>query len=305
MLDQWKEIEKLKLTLASLETQESLERDPYWPKWNSPWWQMSLLYEMGLSAKTPASAVQKLVEVLKIHYHKEFPLRAEEIPKGLDPSRQLACHCAVANISQVLFSCGVDLQEELPWMRQWLLDYQLPDGGWNCDEAAYSKPQPKSSIVTTVSCLETILYCRKDPLTRSEVELLNRGADYLIRHRLVYRISNGEVIDPDWLEIRFPRFYDYDFLRAYEFLARWHKESGYPIPQELKEEVHRRVAQQMSPEGIRLKRFNQIDRRSYNPQGDGSWKMGSVVDIPLMKMISGPGVLCPSLSQKWNEIKNV
>jgi hypothetical protein len=33
--------------LASCKALESIEADPYWPKWDSPWWQMLLLHEMA------------------------------------------------------------------------------------------------------------------------------------------------------------------------------------------------------------------------------------------------------------------
>jgi hypothetical protein len=35
--------------LQSDEALESIEKDPYWPKWNSPWWHMLLLHEIDLA----------------------------------------------------------------------------------------------------------------------------------------------------------------------------------------------------------------------------------------------------------------
>lgn len=51
--------------LSSAEALQSIERDPYWPKWDSPWWHMSLLNEMDLAQEIPAASISKMVQVLK------------------------------------------------------------------------------------------------------------------------------------------------------------------------------------------------------------------------------------------------
>lgn len=291
--------------LSSLEALNSIERDPYWPKWNSPWWHMSLLYELGKAQEIPKTAIDKMVKSLKTHYLPIFPIHENEVPAGIDPYRKIACFCAVGNMYQVLFHAGVDVDLELPWMRPWFLQYQLPDGGLNCDEATYKKPNPKSSIVTTIACLEAVLFCTNRSFSKAEIEFLNRGANYLVKQKLFRKFSTGEIIDPDWLEIRFPRFYEYDFFRGYYFLARWKMFSGFAIPKELVQEAENLVAKQMTPNGIELKRYNLFDKRSYNPTKDGNWAWGDASEIELMKSISFSGSICKPLTDKWLEIKNL
>ncbi len=275
--------------LSSPAAEASIAKDPYWPKWDSPWWHMCLLHELGLSDQIPKSIVFTMVNKLKIHYLPVFPIHESDFPVGTDPYRQVACLCAVGNMYQVLFSCGVDLDQELPWMKQWILKYQLPDGGLNCDEKAYTQQVPKSSIVTTVACLEAILFCSKNSLTENETQFLNRGANYLLKQKLFRKISTGQIIDDNWLEIRFPRFYDYDFLRGYYFLEQWHQKSGFKIPTSLTGEVNALVAKQMTPKGIQLKRYNLFDKQSYNPNADGTWSWGEASEIDLMKAVSFDG----------------
>lgn len=60
--------------LSTSEAQESIKRDPYWPKWDSPWWHMSVLKEMGLADRIPKPAVDTMVQVLKNHYLPVLPL---------------------------------------------------------------------------------------------------------------------------------------------------------------------------------------------------------------------------------------
>lgn len=296
-------IEKSLEYLGSPEAVKSIERDPYWPKWNTPWWHMSLLKEMGLAQRIPSVAVQALMRVLKDHYLPIFPIRAEEIPEGTDPYRRIACICAVGNIYQVLFAAGVNVDKELPWMRPWFLKYQLPDGGLNCDERAYTKDVPKSSLLSTICCLEAILFCRDRELTGAEVDFLNKGAEYLLRQRLFRRVSTGEVIDADWLEVRFPRFYDYDYLRGYYFLAKWKEHSGFVIPDSLTKEVQDLISKQMTPQGLKLLRYNLIDKKSYNPTDGGTWAWGSVSEFALMQAVSFEGAICEPLTKAWEEVR--
>jgi len=39
-------VKKSRSYLSTLPALQSIERDPYWPKWDSPWWHMVLLHEM-------------------------------------------------------------------------------------------------------------------------------------------------------------------------------------------------------------------------------------------------------------------
>ncbi|MDD4976750.1 MAG: SH3 domain-containing protein [Bacteriovorax sp.] len=289
--------------LASDEALQSIERDPYWPKWNSPWWHMLLFHEMGIVKEIPKAAVIKMVEVLKHHYLPVFPIKEEEFPQGTDPYRKIACLCAIGSIYQVLFDYGIDVDSELPWMREWFLRYQLPDGGLNCDEAVYVKATPKSSIVTTLSCLESVLFSRNRELTQDEYKFLESGANYLLRQQLFRKVSTGEVIDKNWLEVRFPRFYEYDFLRGYYFLAKWREVSGLTIPDDLVDEVEKLVSHQLTDTGINLKRYNLFDSRSYNPGPDGTWTWGIASEFDLMKAASSDGCICLPLTKKWNEVK--
>ncbi|MBL7671447.1 MAG: hypothetical protein JNM39_13260 [Bdellovibrionaceae bacterium] len=61
--------------LSSPGALDSIERDPYWPKWDSPWWHMSLLNEMDLAKEIPKASISKMVQVLKTHY---LPVYNEE-----------------------------------------------------------------------------------------------------------------------------------------------------------------------------------------------------------------------------------
>ena len=132
---------------------------------------------------------------------------------------------------------------------------------------------------------------------------LNQGAKYLLKQKLFRKASNGEVIRQDWLEIKFPRFYEYDFLRGYYFLAKWREHSGFMIPEELTDEVEELVSRQLTDNSIQLKRYNLFDKRSYNPHSDGTWKFEGAAEFDLMKAVSFDGSINEPLTKIWNEVK--
>lgn len=290
--------------LAGDAARESLLRDPYWPKWDSPWWHALLLHEMGLTHRIPTIAIERLLTAMNTHYLKIFPVAAEEVPTGLDPYRQVLCHCALGSMEQILSAAGVDVEKELPWVRPWFLKYQLPDGGLNCDEQAYTGSR-KSSPLSTIPVLEAVLFHTKRPFTDEELVFLDRGAEYFLKRGLLRRSTDGAVIDPEWLEIKFPRFYEYDFFRGYRLVAHWAKLRDRKISEKLRDEVRTLLQPHLRDDQIVLKRLHLVDPRSYNPSADGSWAWGDSKSFPLMEEVSGKDKVCEELTRQYQELKSL
>jgi len=190
--------------LGSPGAMASVARVPYWPKWDSPWWHMALLHELGLSPLIPAALAQAMAAALPGHYLPTFPLVEREIPAGIDPYRQILCNCALGSRVQALAACGRPIDEALPGARAWFLRYQLPDGGLNCDEAAYTRPSPHSSMVSTLPALEAMLGNTEGPFTPEETAFLDAGANDLLQRRLCRSLSKGALIDESWLTPTLP-----------------------------------------------------------------------------------------------------
>ena len=214
--------------LRSDAARASLEKDPYWPKWDSPWWHMALLWELGRADAIPDEAAEALLAAVERRYPPYFPNPREPLPPGKDPRVDALCHCAVGVLYQMLWDKGLDLDGRAPWLRAWLMRYQLPDGGLNCDERVYASGGA-SSIQSTLPALEAILRVRRD-YTPGEEAFLDAGAAYLIERRLAYRKRDGAPMDASFLKLGFPRFYDYDVLRGAAFLADWALALGRDVP---------------------------------------------------------------------------
>lgn len=243
------------------------DSDPYWPKWDSPWWQMTLLWELGRAKEITAQTSQAMVAAIQAHYRRFFLPSEDPAPETTDPYRHIMCHCGWGTIYQVLTACGRDVDQELPWVRPWFLKYQLPDGGLNCADNAYTGSR-KSSIVSTLPPMEAMLAVRNP--TAEEEAFLDRGAQYLLRHRLVYSTA-GELLNEDWLTPFFPRFYEYDELRGLTFLVKWSRRRGRLLPAEVQESVER--LQRLSMRGMPAGRPTWLEEKTLAFQ-DGSWKTG-------------------------------
>lgn len=290
--------------LASDEAEASIEADPYWPKWDAPWWRMILLHEMGLARRIPARAIETLVRVLPAHCLHTFPFRIEEVPPGIDPVRQIACHCQLGTGYSMLSAAGVDVDAALPWIRPWFLRYQLPDGGLNCDEAAYTRPAPRSSIVSTLPPLEAVLFHTPRPFTAAEEGFVDRGAAYILERRLWRSVSRGGApMDERFAQLCFPRFYLYDLLRGLAWLARWAEARDRSLPREAVREAVDLIERQVHDGALAPARRAIEGVTTLRRAPDGTWRRGEPAStFPLLDAVSAPGVPSPYLARAWAEL---
>jgi hypothetical protein len=286
--------------LASPAAAASLERDPYWPKWDSPWWHMALLGELGRAAQIPARALDTLVDCTNRHYVKVFPIQPEDVPAGLSLALNSLCHCAVGTLFQFLHGAGREPDTALPWLRPWILRYQLADGGLNCNEDAYLKENGRSSMLSTLPALEAVLHCTPREFTAEEVAFLDRGAAYLIAHRLARSARTGAVIREHWFAPCFPRFYEYDVLRGLDWLTAWAERLDRPLPWSAIEESVAVLEQNAASGAIFLRREWLRDEGSLVPRPDRTWARERTASLfPLLEAVSAKDTASPVLTERW------
>jgi hypothetical protein len=97
-----------------------------------------------------------------------------------------------------------------------LLQWQWPDGGWNCDK----RPEADtSSFMETLIPLRALaLYARLsgDAKVRAAAE---RAAEVFLSRRLFRRRSGGQVIDPHFVRLHYPAYWHYDILFGLKVMA--------------------------------------------------------------------------------------
>ena len=152
-----------------------------------------------------------------------------------------------------------------------LVSEQLQDGGWNC-EAPTSR---RSSFHTSLCVLEGLLEYERAVGTAPKIaEARRRGEEYLLERGLFRRLSTGEVIDPEFLELAFPPRYRYDILRALDYFRA---SGALPDPR--------------TAEAVRF-----IENRK---QADGRWLLDHAYDETLALPV-GESVGQPS---RWNTLR--
>jgi hypothetical protein len=92
-----------------------------------------------------------------------------------------------------------------------LLQWQWPDGGWNCDK----RPEVViSSFMETLLPLRALALYAKisgDPKVRSAVE---HAADVFLKRRLYRRQADGSVMDPHFVLLCYPYYWRYNILAS-------------------------------------------------------------------------------------------
>ena len=284
--------------LSSTYATQSIKLDPYWPKWDSPWWKALLISEAGMSELIPKLFVEKMIGALNRHYLHFFPLVETDIPEGCDPYRHIMCHCALGNMCRLIELCDYEANKQIPWFVDWCERYQLPDGGYNCDEAAYTKSK-KSSFLSSLPMLEALLLIYKRTGNESLKKNLDAGARYLLNHA-VYKSSTGRMITEVWLHLSFPRYYDYDVLRGLSFLAEWAVVFGKKLPHEIVADCLKQIEPALDESGlIRISEDKIAVEGSLVQQGSiWEWKE-KASRFAALDMFGKVGMVSLPLSRQW------
>jgi hypothetical protein len=296
--------------LGSAQALRSLDADAYWPKWDSPWWHMLLLHEMGQTSRIPQITVQQFVESLDRLPVKILPIHPGDLPQGVDPYRGSPCHCQLGNVYQVLAAWGLDVDAELPWIRPWFLRYQMTDGGMNCDGAAYLvQDECPSSMVGTIPAFEAVLRHTPRPYSVEEQEFLDRAAGFLIGRKLMLgsttRHNAAERVGaPRWLQPCFPRFYLYDVLRGLAALIEWAEKTNRLLPAESIRDVTTYLDARCPDGAVRIERaaFDGVGTLLQSETGVWTRRQAGTM-FPLLTAVSVVGQKSPYLSQQWADAK--
>lgn len=121
-----------------------------------------------------------------------------------------------------LSAYGKSKDPRLPEMIDFIIDRQMPDGGWNCSWNPTIKRSMKSSLHTTLSVLEAFKdLIQNDYHYESQKikALCLDGEEFILKKKLCRSVTTGEVIHPDFLKYHYPTRWKYDVLRALEYFS--------------------------------------------------------------------------------------
>jgi len=98
-----------------------------------------------------------------------------------------------------------------------LIQWQWPDGGWNCDR----RPDTRhSSFHETHGALWGLAEYHRATGSPEALHAAGMAAEFLLRHSLFRSDRTGNVIHNGWLPFRFPPYWHYDVLQGLWVLSR-------------------------------------------------------------------------------------
>jgi hypothetical protein len=124
-----------------------------------------------------------------------------------------------------------------------LLEWQWPDGGWNCDK----RPEADSS-----SFMETLIPLRALALYASRSgdgkvkRAAERAADVFLSRKLFRRRRDGRVMDSHFVCLHYPAYWHYDILFALKVMA----EAGFLSDPRCQEALDRLESKRLSDGGF-------------------------------------------------------
>jgi len=173
----------------------------YRPKFQSTIWQLQVLADLGLtkSDERIANAVEFWFE---LHYAKDGGYSP-------DVKGRRGHLCTTGNMVRSLIRMGYLRDERVQSAIRWLVDQQLPDGGWDC----FGRPKGTIDAWEAMSAFAEIPTPKRTPETKATIE---NGAEFFLRRKLLHEGPPSR----EWVRFHYPWHYFYDVLVGLDFMVR-------------------------------------------------------------------------------------
>lgn len=180
-------------------------------KWTGAHWRLISLVELGIPPGEPRAlaALEPVLAWLSGSSHRS----AVPIINGL--ARR--CGSQEGNALAVACRLGAARDDRVRLLVDGLLEWQWPDGGWNCDR----RPEAhRSSFHETLPPIWGLHEYAEASGDADAAAAARRGAELLLGHRVFKTAIRSRTIKPEWLTPHWPPYWHYDTLQALVVLAR-------------------------------------------------------------------------------------
>lgn len=180
-------------------------------KWAGAHWRLVSLVELEIPAGEPraVAAAETVLGWLTGHGHRS------RIPTINGLTRR--CGSQEGNALAVCCRLGMADDPRVALLAASLVDWQWPDGGWNCDQEASGK---RSSFHESLPPMWGLHEYAVATGNADAAEAARRTADLFLEHRLFRVHGTGEPINEQWVEPRYPPYWHYDIFQALHQLRR-------------------------------------------------------------------------------------
>lgn len=184
----------------------------YSPKWTSSTYTLLTLIDIGVSHRHPVAregATYLVDELFGLEGSKRF----DQILKAYDL-------CIVGMLIRILSYFDI-VDSRLNKFIEHLLEFQMPDGGWNCRCKKHRTTH--SSLHTTFNALEGLREYMELSHNKYDDRILKAERDaleFILTHKLFKSDKTGRVIKEKFVEFSYPSRWHYDVLRGLDYFQR-------------------------------------------------------------------------------------
>ena len=162
-------------------------------------WTLNALREWGVESSFLPDTAEKLAKNSKWDYD-DLPYWGGEVD------------CC---INAFTLANGVWLGADVRGLRDWFLEHQMQDGGWNCEWIEGSK---RSSFHSTLNSIRGILWYEREIGGDAELKLArHRAHEYLLDRRLTLCATTRELVGGWVTDFSYPFRWKYSALRALDY----------------------------------------------------------------------------------------
>ena len=183
---------------------------PY-KKWDGAHWRLVSLVELAAPPHEPrvvAAAETVLAWLTGAGHTRNVP-----VIHGL--TRR--CASVEGNALAVCSRLGLADDPRVEQLARSLVEWQWPDGGWNCDRNPTAHRSSFHESHASAWGLHEYAAATGADSTR---DAANRTAELFLQHRIFRALATGDVIHRSWVTLHYPPYWHYDVLQALLLLGR-------------------------------------------------------------------------------------
>ena len=185
--------------------------DHVYHKWRGAFWRLTALAELGVPSgeHRALGLLDEVLAWLQALERRGYP----PVVAGLHRAHA----CWHGNALSAAVELGRARDPMATDLARRLVEWQWPDGGWNCDRRPGART---SSVHESLGPLLGLAGYHRATGDAASSRAAQRAAEFFFERRLFRSRRTGEVIHPAWLRFRQPTYYHYDVLQALWVLSR-------------------------------------------------------------------------------------
>ena len=200
---------KVRILLSGQKPDGGFGAHPY-QKWTGAHWRLVSLVELGIPEDNP-QARAAANQVLTWLWGQSHRSKIRKI-------RGLTRRCASQEGNALAVCCrlGMASDPRVSQLAYSLIEWEWPDGGWNCDK----KPSAKhSSFYESLAPLWGLIEYHHATGDEVCLEAAENATELFLRHNLFRYETRAGIIDSEWVKLHYPLYWHYDILQALRILA--------------------------------------------------------------------------------------